>query len=179
VALDIDLAYCAGLVDGEGYIGVKKTQPYKCQDRATPGYHARIGIKMVTEESIRFFAETVGGWYYTEKPSLPNGRPYFVYQATNKKAAEILESLLPYLKVKQEQAQTVLSLRALQADRFKHKTKIIGQRRFPNKYGVERMVDTKCLSDEYVALCDEFWLRCKYLNRVGAAALEDAGGQSN
>jgi hypothetical protein len=39
---DTTLAYIAGLIDGEGYIGVKKSGAYKCQGRKTPGYHARI-----------------------------------------------------------------------------------------------------------------------------------------
>ena len=163
----IDLAYCAGLVDGEGYIGIKRTKAYRCQGRATPGYHARIGIKMVTEEAIAFFAETMGGWYWPEKPSLANGRPYFVYQATNAKAEGILRELLPYLKVKRQSAEAVLQLRELQAAGKQHRTKITGYRNFPNSHGTPRQVPNLSYSDEYVAMCDTLYLRCRELNRVG------------
>ena len=166
---DTDVAYCAGLLDGEGYIGVKRTKAYACQGRTTPGYHARIGIKMVDEGAIRFFAETLGGWYWQEKPSLKNGRPYFVYQATDAKAAGILRALLPYLRVKRESAETVLRLRDLQSDSRKHRTKVVGEKNFPNKYGTVRMVKVTALSDEYVAMCDALYLRCRELNKVGVA----------
>ena len=106
---DLDLAYIAGLVDGEAYIGIKKSKAYKCQGRKTQGYHARIQIRMVDECAIRFLAETLGGWYYKEKPHSNKGRPLFCYQASDKKAENILRSLLPFLRVKQENAQTVLS----------------------------------------------------------------------
>ena len=164
-----DVAYCAGLVDGEGHIGIKRTKAYRVQGRQTPGYHARIGIKMVNEEAIKFFTETMGGWYWTEKSSLANGRPYFVYQATDEKAAGILRCLLPYLRVKRAAAETVLQLRDLQATGKQHRTKITGYREFPNKHGVIRMVPNLSYSDEYVAMCDALYERCKTLNHAGIA----------
>jgi hypothetical protein len=36
---ETDIAYIAGLIDGEGYIGIKKDKGYQCQERKTPGYH--------------------------------------------------------------------------------------------------------------------------------------------
>ena len=162
-----DIAYCAGLVDGEGYIGVKRTKAYPCQGRATPGYHARIAIKMVDAGAIQFFAETLGGWYWGEKPSLERGRPYFVYQATDARAAFILESLIPFLRVKRQVAETVLALRTLQATSRSHRTKIVGHRDFPNAHGMVRRVPNLALSDEYVAQCDAFYWRYKELNKTG------------
>lgn len=165
---ETDIAYIAGILDGEGYIGVKKTQPYKVQGRVTPGYHARIGVKMVSEEAIRFISETLGCWYWQEKrPQPSNGRPMFVLQATDKKAEEILRIVLPYLRVKREMAETVLALRELQREGMKHRTKITGHKNFPNRFGTERIVAVKSFSDEYVARCDAFWARCKELNAVG------------
>lgn len=166
---EIDLAYCAGLVDGEGHIGIKRTKAYKCQGRSTPGYHARIGIKMVNREAIEFFAQTMGGWHWDEKPSLKNGRPYFVYQATDAKAEHILRELLPYLRVKREAAETVLTLREHQRTSRQNRTKIVGERPFVNQYGAVRMIAVKTLSDEYVATCDALYERCKALNHAGVA----------
>lgn len=169
VTTETDIAYCAGLVDGEGYIGIKRTKAYRCQGRSTPGYHARIGIKMVDDGAIKFFAETMGGWYWGEKSSLANGRPYFVYQATDAKAEGILRVLLPYLRVKRESAETVLMLRELQSESRAHRTKVVGEKAFPNKYGTVRMVPVKSLSDEYVGMCDALYERCKELNHAGIA----------
>lgn len=164
---ELELAYIAGLVDGEAYIGIKKIKAYRCQGRVTPGYHARIQIRMVDEQAIQFIADSLGGWYYKEKPSATNGRPLFCYQASDKKAERILRLLAPYLRVKKEQAQTVLRLRELQAEGPKHRTKITGYRNFPNQYGTVRRVANKCFSDEYVAWCEAFYQRCKELNETG------------
>ena len=164
---DTDIAYCAGLIDGEGYIGIKKTPAYTCQERQTPGYIARLQMRMVDEGAIRFMAETFGGWYYKEKTHLAKGRPLYCYQATHRDAERILRIVLPYLRVKQEAAKTVLSLRDLQSDSAKHRTKIVGYRDFPNSHGTVRRVANKAFSDEYVAECEMLFLRCKELNHVG------------
>ena len=163
----IEIAYIAGLIDGEGYIGIKKTKAYKSQGRQTPGYHARIQIRMVDEPAIKFIAESLGGWYYKEKPRVAKGRPLYCYQASDKKAEQILQTVLPYLRVKKISAETVLNLRKLQASGSKYRTKITGYRDFPNSHGVVRQVDCKSFSDEYVQMCDSFYCRCKELNKTG------------
>lgn len=166
---DTDVSYCAGLIDGEGYIGIKRTRAYACQGRATPGYHARIQLRMVDEGAIRFLADTLGGWYYREKSHANNGRPLYCWQASDKHAAEVLRAVLPYLRVKRESAETVLRLRDLQADGRSHRTKVVGEKNFPNKQGTVRMVPVTSYSDEYVAACDDLYARCKELNKVGIA----------
>lgn len=161
---ELDLAYIAGLMDGEAYIGIKKSRAYKCQGRQTPSYQSRIQIRMVDEPAIRFLSETLGGWYYKEKPHSGNGRLLYCYQATDRKAESILRSLLPYLKVKLRNAETVIELRDLQSNSGSHRTKITGYREFPNKYGKVRIVANKSFSDEYVATCERLYQRCKELN---------------
>lgn len=163
----VDIAYIAGLVDGEGYIGIKKAKAYKCQGRKTNGYHARIQIRMVDESAIKFIAENLGGWYYKEKPSCNNGKPLFCYQSSDKSAEGILKILLPYLKVKKDSAKTVIEFRKLQSNGKKYRTKITGYRDFPNSHGTIRKIANKSFSDEYVQKCEAFYLRCKELNRVG------------
>lgn len=160
----VDLAYIAGIVDGEGYVGIKKSPAYRCQDRTTPGYHARVQIRMVDEPAIAFLAETLGGWYYKESPHNHGGRLLYCYQASDKQAGDILRMLLPYLRVKRRNAETVLALRDLQAHGKQHRTKITGYRNFPNRYGTERQVPNLSFSDEYVAQCDALYEACKALN---------------
>ena len=122
----VDLAYIAGLVDGEAYIGIKKSNS-KLNGRVNPAYHERIQIRMVDEEAIRFLSETLGGNYYKEKPNCKGGRPLYCYQASDLKASTILESLLPYLKVKRNSAFVVLELR--ERKNSPHKAKEAGRSR--------------------------------------------------
>jgi len=162
-----DIAYIAGIIDGEGYVGIKKTKAYPSQGRKTPGYHARLQVRMTHEGAIRFLADTLGGSYYREKPHSDNGKPLFCYQASDKKARTILSTVLPYLKVKIASAETVLALRSWQSEGKKHRTNVTGHRNFVNSHGTIRVVENRSFSDEYVAKCEQFYLRCKELNAVG------------
>lgn len=155
------LAYLGGIVDGEGYIGVKRTAAHP--GRVTPGHHARISVKMNDPApAVRLLHATFGGRCAPE-----NGRTMLCWQVTDLAAERTLRQLLPYLLVKREQAENALALRELQAASRQHRTKVIGTRRFPNAHGTERNVETRTLSDEYIAACDEHWLRGKSLNGRG------------
>jgi hypothetical protein len=160
-----DIAYIAGILDGEGYIGVKRGSVRKgCANRS---YHARIQVRMVNESAIAFIAETLGGWYFQEKAHAAKGRPLFCFQASDASAETILRTVLPYLRVKRGAAEIVLALRDLQAGAARHKTKVVGHRNFPNRYGTARLVPNLAYTDEYIAECDRMWLAAKEFNRVG------------
>jgi hypothetical protein len=165
--LDTDIAYIAGIVDGEGCVRIKKTKAYKCQGRTTPGYHASIQIRMVNEEAIRFIAETMGGWYFRQKPSVKTGKPLYCWSMSDQKAEDALRLLLPFLRVKRRQAEAVIRLREIQKDSQKHRIKVTGYRNFPNKYGTQRTVANMSLSDEYIEKCEVLFLEIKGLNKVG------------
>lgn len=169
--LDTDIAYVAGLMDGEGCIRIKKAKAYKCQGRVTPGYHASVQIKMVDQDAIEFACSVLGGWHYLEKSALKSGRPLFTWQVSDQKAEDALRIVLPYLRVKRKQAAKVIELRELQRDGTKHRTKVVGYRNFPNKYGTPRQVPNLSFSDEYVTQCEALFQQIKIMNRVGVAAL--------
>jgi len=117
---EVDLAYIAGIVDGEAYIGIKKSDYHSRvrKDAINNEYHERIQIRMISEEAIKFLATVLGGNYYTEKkPSLKSGKPLYVYTASDRKAASILQVLLPYLKVKKQDAELVLKIRESKEDK--------------------------------------------------------------
>ena len=59
-------AYLAGIMDGEAYIGIKKS--HRSHGCINAIYHERIQIRMVDEQAIKLFRETFGGSYYKEKP---------------------------------------------------------------------------------------------------------------
>lgn len=165
----VKIAYCAGLIDGEGCIRIKRTKAYKCQDRKTPGYHAVIQVRMVEEGAIKFLSETLGGWYFKERPS--ERRPLYCWQVSDAGAEKIIRTVEPLLIVKRQQARLVIGLRELQSTGKQHRTKIVGYRNFPNKYGTARQVPNLSFSDEYVAQCESLYQQCKALNRVGLAAM--------
>jgi len=117
---DIDLSYIAGLIDGEGYIGIKKST-YKSRvikDMVNAEYHERIQIRMVDEEAIKFIKENLGGNYYREKPHSNSPKPLFCYQASDLLAAKILKLLYPFLRIKKKNAEVILKLRESKNNRL-------------------------------------------------------------
>jgi len=116
---EVDLAYIAGLIDGEAYIGIKKSTYHSrvLKDGINPEYHERIQIRMTNEKAIKFIQELLGGNYYKEKcASLKSGKFLYCYQASDRKAANILKKLLPFLKVKRKETELVLKLRESKED---------------------------------------------------------------
>jgi len=149
--MKILLSYLAGIVDGEGYIGIKKSSSMsKHNGSKSPIYHERIQIRMVNEKAIRLFKKTFGGNYYKEKAEQHNSRlPLYCYQSSDKQASIILKKLIPYLLVKKRDAQLVLLLR--KRKNLKHK--------FGN--GIGKM------SDKELSKREELYKECKRLHSVG------------
>lgn len=141
------LAYLAGLIDGEAYIGIKKCKPYKhLTGNVNPSYHERIQVRMVERGGLTLLCKTLGGWLYKEKANVERGRPLWCYQASDLKAANICAVLLPWLRVKRIQAEAVLELR-------KSRKKAKREWRTHKK--------------STIALRERLYLRVKKLNKVG------------
>ena len=155
------IAYLAGIIDGEGYIGIKKTAH---KNRVTPGFHARIQVRMIHDGAIRMLQDTFGGSIYKEKPHVDGGRPLACWQLSDAKAEYALRILLPYMVVKRENAENVLALRDLQTTSKQHRTKPNGFRRMRHWAGIEVKIQNKILSDEYVGWCDDLYEKGKRLN---------------
>ncbi len=158
----ITLAYLAGLIDGEGYIGIKKQRP--TADRVAPSYHARIQVRMVDEQAITLLAQKLGGKYYSERAAAGKRRGLYCWQASDALAEQILRALLPYLRVKRRSAEAVLRFRGWQAGNSAHRTKLLGHRQFQGYRGGVRTVRTMGFSDEYIAVCETAYAACKALN---------------
>lgn len=107
-----DLAYIAGLVDGEGYVGLVKTSEIrrrkKIKDNITHCFAPTVKINMTSRVAIQFIQSIFGGKiYFTPKPA-PN-RDVYDWQLTNKKDCKrVLEEILPFLRLKKRQAEILL-----------------------------------------------------------------------
>lgn len=100
----IDLAYAAGLVDGEGCIyGICKV--YRGSLRTV----VRLSILMCSRSTMSWIHEKFGGSLY----ELPHreGRPdRFLWQVGCSHSGPVLRALIPYLIEKREQAVVALQL---------------------------------------------------------------------
>lgn len=107
----VQLAYLAGLFDGEGCFRIQKS--FTENDRAThkvtnPVYHAQLVIGMVDKDAVSMFSEVFGQGYVREE-RVPNRRSIWRWALTGRHNIQfVVEALLPYLRVKRPQALTVL-----------------------------------------------------------------------
>ena len=92
---DVDLAYCAGLFDGEGCISAT-------QNKKDPKWHCEIFLGMVDRRPLDFFQRTVGIGSINRRSDL------WMYQAATAKAVHAIRQIAPYLQAKKEQAHLFL-----------------------------------------------------------------------
>lgn len=94
------LAYLAGIIDGEGWIGV-----YGAQN--APG----IAVQMAHPTPIFMLHESFGGSVCTRKRSNPNHSDIYRWCLHSKRELPaILRLLAPYLTVKKRQVELIMSM---------------------------------------------------------------------
>lgn len=91
------LAYLAGIIDGEGHIGLTDR---KSEGREN-GTKLTIEVQMCDREPIDLLHETFGGSLIFRERKAPH-RGYWRWRVTHKAARECYEALLPYLRLKRK-----------------------------------------------------------------------------
>lgn len=103
---ELDLAWAAGFVDGEGYIGITTRRTGRQAGNKT----FIFDIAQVDRRPLDKIASLFGGPVYGPyKPKTPNSSPYHRFTVAAKRARDIVEKLRPYLVLKQEQADKALA----------------------------------------------------------------------
>jgi hypothetical protein len=100
---EIDLAWAAGIFDGEGTIVAQRGQRRH--------YSLAIRVGMTHEATISHLADIFGvGTISTVQQK--GKRRVWAWSAGCKKAGEVLEMMMPYLVTKREQAKYAMMIRA-------------------------------------------------------------------
>lgn len=107
-----DLAYMAGVIDSDGYIGVhRNTYAMRVRGDATGAvYQPRAQVKQVESAAIDLLASSFGGHRYTAPPTATRGRPLHVWTVHSAACRPVLGALLPYLRIKKAQAENALEV---------------------------------------------------------------------
>ncbi len=149
----LHLAYCAGLIDGEGSICVTKTRAAVYRGRTAPLHAPLIRVGMIQEEPMKFLQETfqMGNIYYEGvRKGRPAQRPMYRWVITNRNdVINALNLIIPYLIVKRKQAYLV---REMCEGWVLCQNKIAGT--------LESELQRR----------EDYYIKCKELNLVGAAA---------
>jgi len=113
------LAYLAGIIDGEGYVGIKKSTygMRKRTDIKSPTYHEKVQIRMSCKKVLELFEKEFGGHcrseprIYQSKTGFKSYKVLSIYVVTDVSAARVIKAVRPYLIEKCVQADAILALR--------------------------------------------------------------------
>jgi hypothetical protein len=106
-----DIAYAAGLFDGEGCITIAKAW-YRKPDGTRRYYHAlRLTLAMVDKAPVHWLADLFGGSVKPHSPGNKKYRPQWRWEVRSLKAEKMLNAIYPYLKVKRKQADLAFLFR--------------------------------------------------------------------
>ena len=100
---DTDLAWAAGIIDGEGCIYIKKTPSTQCRKTKNDTYTLGLRVVMGHEAAIRRLHELfqVGNCYKLQQRGYNDA---WSFMCSARKAEVVLELVRPYLFVKSEEA---------------------------------------------------------------------------
>lgn len=102
---DLDFAYMAGLLDGEGCIRVRLYQRNKISVIVT--------IQMTEQNALLLFKKYFGGGLRQKKEKTKGGLPVFRYYASRRVAIKLLKSLYPYLILKKARADLAFKVESI------------------------------------------------------------------
>lgn len=145
-----EIIYIAGLFDGEGCVNIYKIDTDYTRNkekRKVPKWVLSTTIYNCHYETIKWLYDSFGGYLQTRNRNPKTWRTNYAWKLTANSSMEFLKRVLPYLKIKQKQAQVAIKFQANQS-RF-HKEK--------KRKGVE-------MTEEGRKFREKCWLEIKSLN---------------
>ena len=105
---EIDLAYAAGILDGEGCITISRKN--KPQAKFGADYVLFVEVGNTDKRLIEWLHSKFGGRTQHYEPRTPRAKESYHWYLGFGKAKELLLLLLPYLKLKDEEAKLAIAL---------------------------------------------------------------------
>lgn len=115
-----DLAWTAGIIDGEGSIFVMR-QKRKDRERDT-NFILRVSVQStdpyMTKELLKMFPD--GAEFSVQRERGQGWSDTLKWQLNGKKAARFLKEIMPFLRVKQEQAKLAIEFQDTTKKHWRH-----------------------------------------------------------
>jgi hypothetical protein len=114
-----DLAYFAGIMDGEGWFSIQKSKR-KIETRSQ-SYMPTIGVANTDLRLIQWLIDHYGGKYYTTPPTFTQmgAKDRHQWRPLWKEIKGVIKQTLPFLVLKQERAKLLLELGELSSAKFR------------------------------------------------------------
>jgi hypothetical protein len=139
---DTDLAWMAGIIDGEGCITITR--------RSGPRHVNSLYLRIANTNETMILRITElfrGAKVYYSVDKRPQNKPVYIWQKSGKPAAEILKQVFPYLVAKRAQAEIAIAFTALPRVKYPKggtPADLVGQRKvLYDKIRVLNQVGTK------------------------------------
>jgi hypothetical protein len=111
----LNAAYLAGIIDGEGYIGILKSKKgnkkYWSSSRDYI-YVPVIKVVMTDKPLIQFLKDSYGGCLET-RPAHDNTKESYGWTVRKSSVVSILSAIYPFLRVKRRQAEIIFKYKNL------------------------------------------------------------------
>ena len=143
-------AYAAGIVDGEGTIGVWREK----RRGNSSGYRYKSALEFANtcETVVDFFVKHCGGYKAFYGRVQEHHQDQWKWRCTTSEVASLVSKLRPYLIIKAGQADLVLEFERMKSD-------------YDCRPGKRQDGDA-------LLLMEEFWLRSKQFNKRGSHSQE-------
>ncbi len=108
---DLDLAYTAGIIDGEGCIYIRVSDRPIPNKIRTTFYGLVVEVKNTDSRMIDFLYERYNGLRKIERRETERGKKVYCWVITGKRAVVFLESIYPFLVCKKDQVDIAVRFR--------------------------------------------------------------------
>lgn len=114
MATDLELAWAAGIFDGEGCISIGKVPPNSKNGLRNYSYRLTLKVTMGSKETVDRFSLIVGdGTSFLHQKGTDRVSDSYSFVAQSRKTAPILQALRPYLITKAQEADIAIQFLAL------------------------------------------------------------------
>jgi len=107
-----DLAYTAGIIDGEGCIHIRRQQDKRYNNCLK--YGLNVQVTSTDEWLCKWLQMAWGGSVYYGKKNNPKWRSYWCWSIVNRQALSFLKSISAYLRLKKPQADIAIQFQERQ-----------------------------------------------------------------
>ena len=109
---DPGIEYLAGFFDGEGCVSIARIRRSRINPNHNDVYNVALSVSQVDQEILECYQRRWGGPIYSQAPSrnITAKRQLYVWKPSTTSIKRFLEEVIPYLRVKREQAELALFL---------------------------------------------------------------------
>ena len=100
------VAYFAGLFDGEGCVFINKT--WQNKRKLSPRYKLQVSITNSNPKPLIIIKQLYGGIISARRKNNEKYKAWYVWRVTTKSAENFLRDILPYLIIKKEEVELAL-----------------------------------------------------------------------